>query len=73
MTTEHKISVAIDGYRMKNGRNWKSKLKEDWFSNTNHDPFLQQFRNRYGFDILDKIKYHTTKREILEILAAQNA
>ncbi len=63
-----KIITALDDYRSKNGTRWKSKLKELYFTGKNKSPELQQFRNRFSFETLDKIKYHTTKLEIQKIL-----
>ena len=68
MTNIQEITEALDSFRSKNGTHWKSKLKELYFSNQNSNPYLQQFRNKFSFNILEKIKYHTTKREITEIL-----
>ena len=62
------ITNELDKFRSKNSTLWKSKLKELFFSNKNRNPELQQFRNKFTFETLDKIKYHTTKREITEIL-----
>jgi len=62
------ITNELDKFRQKNGIQWKSKLKELYFTNQNRNPELQYFRNHFDFETLDKIKYHTTKREIKQIL-----
>ena len=62
-----KIIEAIVTFRESNGTQWKRKLRELYWSGTNTNEYLQQFRNRY-YGSLDKIKYHTTKEEIKTIL-----
>ncbi|MBU1658911.1 hypothetical protein KKG72_07665 [bacterium] len=62
------IAIAIDIYRSKNGRNWKSKFNELYSSGKNTSTELQQFKNKFNFETLDKIKYHTTKSEIQKIV-----
>lgn len=66
-----KIAEAIDEFRSKNGRQWKSKLRELYYSGKNRNAYLQQFRNRY-LPVLDKIKEHTTKREMKVIFEKED-
>lgn len=61
------IAIKLDQYRSANGTRWKSKLKELFYSGRNQCPYLQQFRNKY-YDVLNKITYHTTRREIIALL-----
>ena len=67
MTKIEQITKELDLYRSANGTQWKSKLRELYFSGQNRNEYLQQFRNKY-MQHLDKIKYNTTKREIITIL-----
>lgn len=62
------ITEALNSFRSENGTHWKKKLKELFFSGKNNVAELQQFRNYFDFESLDKIKYHTSKREIQQIL-----
>lgn len=62
------ITEALNKFRQENGTHWKKKLKELYFSGKNNNAELQTFRNKFSFEILNKIKYHTTKSEITLIL-----
>lgn len=62
-----KIVEAIVEFRESNGTQWKRKLRELFFGVGNRCEYLQRFRNNY-YDVLDKIKGHSTKEEIEEIL-----
>ena len=62
MNTKNIANAVID-YKNNNGRFWKSKLRELFYSGMNRSPELQQFRN-YHISILNKINGNSTKTEI---------
>ena len=67
-----KIAESINSYRVKKGIMFKKFLKQDFFDGKVKDPYLQQFRNMFTFDTLDKIKFHTTQREMIVILSKRD-
>ena len=60
------IANAIIVFRKNNGRFWKSKLRELFYSGKNNSPELQQFRNHH-LSLLNKINGYTTKVEIYKL------
>jgi hypothetical protein len=62
------IADAIIDYKNNNGRFWKSKLHDFFYSGMNRSPELQQFRN-YHISLLNKMNGNTTKSEIYELFS----
>ena len=65
------IAIKISQYKINNGPQWKSKLKELFLNGTNRDEHLQQFRNKY-LDLLPGIKKNFEYEDILEQLVIKS-
>ena len=62
------IADAIIEFKNNNGRFWKYKLRELFFSGKNRSPELQKFRNHH-ISLLDKMNGNTTKHEVYEMFS----
>ncbi len=62
------IAEALYAFRKKNGRTWKSKLRDSFENGTNRNSYLQRFRNQFEFSVLNKIKKNSTVKQIIELL-----
>ncbi len=62
------MAQKLNDFRLINGVQWKRKLKELILNSRETEPFQRQFRNRFDFDILDKIKFSTSIEDIELIL-----
>lgn len=59
-----KIAQAIADFRNANGCQWKKKLKESILNGKQRESSLVQFKIKFTFDTLNKIKTVSTVEEI---------